>query len=168
MTDANLVDLIIAALLAMFIWNKIPAVIVAILVSLSFFALSIVTATDVLRGLGDPVVILIAALVVMGAGLEVSGVTTWAVQQLGQRAGRFVDPSQIATEHKANVIDVHPSRTFNSAAHRDKEIELLVEVRGPEVAVKMLEAIKAKGYEVTRHAAACALGGCRKQIHFKR
>lgn len=87
MTDANLVYLIIAASLAMFIWNKIPAVIVAILVSLSLFALGIVTATDVLRGLGDPVVILIAALFVMGAGLEASGVTTWAGQQLVLRAG---------------------------------------------------------------------------------
>ncbi|HYN62658.1 MAG TPA: threonine ammonia-lyase [Rubrivivax sp.] len=70
------------------------------------------------------------------------------------RAGSFVDLSQIAAEHKANVIDIHQSRTFTSAAHRDKEIELLVEVRGPEVAAKMLEAIKAKGYEVTQHAAA--------------
>jgi threonine dehydratase len=70
------------------------------------------------------------------------------------RAGSFVDLSQIAADHKANVIDVHQSRTFTSAAHRDKEIELLVEVRGPEVAAKMLEAIKAKGYEVTQHAAA--------------
>jgi hypothetical protein len=117
-------------------------------------ALGIVTATDVLRGLGDSVAILIAALFVMGAGLEASGVTTWAGQQLGQRGGGFGDLSQIAADHKANVIDIHPSRTFTSAAHRDKEIELLAELRGPEVAVKILEAIKAKGYEVTQHAAA--------------
>ena len=86
MSDTNIVYLIIAAALGMFIWNKIPAVIVSILVSLSLFALGIVTATDVLRGLGDPVVILIAALFVMGAGLEASGVTTWAGQQLVQRS----------------------------------------------------------------------------------
>jgi di/tricarboxylate transporter len=86
MSEATIVYLIIAAALAMFIWNKIPAVIVSMLVSFSLFALGIVTANDVLRGLGDPVVILIAALFVMGAGLEASGVTTWAGQLLVNRA----------------------------------------------------------------------------------
>ena len=69
------------------------------------------------------------------------------------RAGSFVDLAQIAADHQANVIDIHQSRTFTSGAHRDKEIELLVEVRGPEVAAKMLQAIQAKGYDVTQHAA---------------
>lgn len=91
MNDMQVVFAIIAISLAMFIWQKIPAVIVAVCVSLALFFTGIVTAQEVLAGLGDPVVILIAGLFVVGAGLEVSGVTTWAGQQLVNRAGGSVN-----------------------------------------------------------------------------
>ena len=81
-TDIAIVFAVIIAALALFIWQKIPAVIVAVLVSLALFVAGILSPGEVLAGLGDPVVILIAGLFVVGAGLEVSGVTTWAGQQL--------------------------------------------------------------------------------------
>lgn len=87
MSDQYIVFTIIGVALAMFIWQRVPAVIVAIGVSLVLFFTGIVTAREVLAGLGDPVVIMIAGLFVVGAGLEVSGVTTWAGQQLVNRAG---------------------------------------------------------------------------------
>ena len=87
MSDQHIVFTIIGIALAMFIWQRVPAVIVAIGVSLVLFFTGIVTAQEVLAGLGDPVVIMIAGLFVVGAGLEVSGVTTWAGQQLVNRAG---------------------------------------------------------------------------------
>jgi di/tricarboxylate transporter len=86
-SDANIVFAVILGALALFIWNKIPAVIVALGVSLALFAAGILSAGEVLAGLGDPVVILIAGLFVIGAGLEVSGVTTWAGQLLVEKAG---------------------------------------------------------------------------------
>ncbi|MBL8526083.1 MAG: SLC13 family permease [Burkholderiales bacterium] len=78
---------VIIAALALFIWNKIPAVIVAIGVSLALFFSGILTGGEVLAGLGDPTVILIAGLFVVGAGLEASGVTTWAGQVLVAKSG---------------------------------------------------------------------------------
>ena len=86
MNDMHIVFAIIAAALGLFIWQKIPAVVVAVCVSLALFFTGIITAQEVLAGLGDPVVILIGGLFVVGAGLENSGVTTWAGQQLVNRA----------------------------------------------------------------------------------
>jgi di/tricarboxylate transporter len=86
MSDANIVFAVIVAALALFIWGRIPAVIVAVGVSLSLLAFGILTPAQVLAGLGDPVVIMIAGLFVVGAGLEASGVTTWAGQQLVERS----------------------------------------------------------------------------------
>jgi di/tricarboxylate transporter len=85
-SDSTIVFAVILAALALFIWNKIPAVIVAICVSLSLFFSGILTGPEVLAGLGDPTVILIAGLFVVGAGLEASGVTTWAGQQLVEKS----------------------------------------------------------------------------------
>lgn len=87
MSDATIVFAVILAMLALFIWQRIPAVIVALLASLVLFFTGMVTAGEVLAGLGDPVVILIAGLFIVGAGLEVSGVTTWAGQLLVEKAG---------------------------------------------------------------------------------
>jgi di/tricarboxylate transporter len=82
----TIVFTVIMAALALFIWNKIPAVIVAVCVSLALFFSGILTGPEVLAGLGDPTVILIAGLFVVGAGLEASGVTTWAGQLLVEKS----------------------------------------------------------------------------------
>ena len=68
MSDSTIVFAVILGALALFIWNKIPAVIVAIGVSLALFFSGILTGAEVLAGLGDPTVILIAGLFVVGAG----------------------------------------------------------------------------------------------------
>ncbi|HRY24984.1 MAG: SLC13 family permease [Geminicoccaceae bacterium] len=87
MSDAAIVALIIPAALALFIWNRVPAVIVGVGVSLALFATGVITASQALAGLGDPTVILIAGLFVVAAGLEAAGVTTWAGQKLVETAG---------------------------------------------------------------------------------
>ena len=87
MTDATIVALVILAALALFIWNRLPAVIVGVGVSLALFATGVITANQALSGLGDPTVILIAGLFVIAAGLDAAGVTTWAGQKLVETAG---------------------------------------------------------------------------------
>ena len=87
MSDSTIVFAVILSALVLFIWNKIPAVVVAIGVSLALFFTGVLTGAEVLAGLGDPTVILIAGLFVVGAGLEASGVTTWAGQLLVEKSG---------------------------------------------------------------------------------
>lgn len=79
--------LIIAAAVVLFVWNRVPVVIVAMGVALALWATGVLSLNDSLAGLGDPAVIFIASLFVVSAGLERTGVTTWAGQQLIARAG---------------------------------------------------------------------------------
>jgi di/tricarboxylate transporter len=78
MSDVTIVFTLIAVALALFIWNKIPAVIVGIGVSLALFFTGILSANEALAGFGDPTVVLVAGLFVISTGLETAGVTTWA------------------------------------------------------------------------------------------
>lgn len=73
--------LLLLVVVALFIWNRLPVAIVAILTSLTLWAIGILPLTDALAGFGDPVVILIASLFVVSEGID-SGVTTWAGQLL--------------------------------------------------------------------------------------
>jgi di/tricarboxylate transporter len=73
---------IIATAMVLFAWNRVPAVAVAVCTSLALYFTGILTMQETLAGFGDPVVILIAALVAVAAGLEIAGVGTWAGQLL--------------------------------------------------------------------------------------
>jgi len=79
--------LIIAAIVLMFIWDRVPVVIVAIGTSLALYATSVLSMQQALAGFGDPTVLFIAALFVVSAGLEATGVTAWAGQLLIAQAG---------------------------------------------------------------------------------
>jgi di/tricarboxylate transporter len=79
--------IIIAVAVVLFIWNRIPVVVVAMLTALALWATGVLTLPQALGGLGDPAVIFIASLFVVSSGLEVTGVTAWAGQLLIRGAG---------------------------------------------------------------------------------
>lgn len=87
MSDVAITFAIIAAAVALFVWNRVPVALVAIATPLALYLTGVLGAGDALAGLGDPVVIFIAALLVVSAGLEAAGVTTWAGQILVEKAG---------------------------------------------------------------------------------
>ena len=78
---------IISVAVALFIWNKLPVVFVAILVSLLLWATGVLPLGSALAGFGDPAVIFITCLFVVSAALEMTGVTAWAGQLLIRGAG---------------------------------------------------------------------------------
>src|SRR5262245_26309290 len=78
---------IIAAAMVLFAWNPVPAAVVAVCTSLALYFTGILTMQETLAGFGDPVVILIAALLAIGAGLESAGVGAWAGQLLIRHTG---------------------------------------------------------------------------------
>ena len=88
MSDVTVVFALIVVALVLFIWQKIPAVLVAIIVPLVLFFTGILNANQAMGGFGDPTVVFIAALFVVGAGLEAAGVTTWAGQMIVEKAGQ--------------------------------------------------------------------------------
>jgi di/tricarboxylate transporter len=82
MSDVALVFLIVAGTIALFVWNRLPVVVVAMGSALALHLTGLLTLEAALAGFGDPVVMFIAALFVVTAGLEATGVTTWAGQQV--------------------------------------------------------------------------------------
>ena len=87
MSDIGVIGLIIAVVIVLFVTNKVPVVIVAMLTPLALWATGILTLNQAMAGFGDPAVIFIAALFVVSAGLEQTGVTAWAGKLLIAKAG---------------------------------------------------------------------------------
>ncbi|QPB21723.1 SLC13 family permease [Rhizobium sp. 007] len=79
---------IVAGAVVLFVWNKLPVVLVAIMTAMALWASGVLTVEQALAGFGDPAVIFIASLFVISAGLEVTGVTAWAGQLLIRGAGK--------------------------------------------------------------------------------
>lgn len=73
---------ILGVTLVLFIWDKIRPDLVALLALLALFGVGVVDTRTALSGFGDPAVVMIAALFVVGEGLSRSGVTAWVSQQV--------------------------------------------------------------------------------------
>ncbi len=87
MSDAALSLLVLGAAVALLIWNRLPAALVAVLTALALASTGVLTQQQALAGFGDPVVIFIATLFVLSEGLQATGVTAWAGDRLLERAG---------------------------------------------------------------------------------
>ncbi len=69
------------------IWGRLPVMLVALMVPLALFASGILPLDQVFSGFGDTVIIFIASLFIVAAGLEASGVTAWVGKWLSSRGG---------------------------------------------------------------------------------
>src|SRR5215467_5579347 len=78
---------IIMAAMVLFVWNRVPAAVVAVGAALALFFAGVLTMQEALGGFGDPVVVLIAALLAIATGLEIAGVGAWAGQLLIRHTG---------------------------------------------------------------------------------
>ena len=87
MSDIAITFTIIAAIVVLFVWDRLPVVLVALGTTLALYATGVLDIGQALAGLGDPAVIFIAALFVVSAGLDATGVTAWAGQILIAGAG---------------------------------------------------------------------------------
>ncbi len=87
MTDAAVVYLVLGGLIALFVWNKLPVEIVAMAAPLVLLATGVISVQQAFAGFGDTTVIFIAALFIVSAGIDSTGVTTWAGQWMVAKAG---------------------------------------------------------------------------------
>ncbi|HEX6021397.1 MAG TPA: SLC13 family permease, partial [Solirubrobacter sp.] len=87
MSDATITYLVLAAVVVLFAWGRVPTAIVAIGVALALWATGVLKLDQALAGFGDPTVIFIASLFVVSEGLDATGVTAWAGQRLIAVAG---------------------------------------------------------------------------------
>ena len=78
---------IVVAIVVLFVSNRVPVVLVALGTALALYLTGVTNLSQSLSGLGDPAVILVAALFVVSVGLEAAGVTAWIGQALIAHAG---------------------------------------------------------------------------------
>ena len=87
MNDIAITLSIIGLALVLFAWNPVPAVVIAIGASMALYFTGVLTMPEALTGFGDPVVLLIAALLAIAVAVETTGVGAWAGQLLLRLSG---------------------------------------------------------------------------------
>jgi di/tricarboxylate transporter len=85
--DGTVSLLILGLTVVLFVWNRLPVEVVAVLTALALWATGVLDFTEVLAGFGDPVVIFIATLFVVSEAVDSTGVTAWAGQTIVRYAG---------------------------------------------------------------------------------
>jgi di/tricarboxylate transporter len=85
--DGTVSLLILGLTVVLFVWNRLPVEVVAVLTALALWATGVLDFTAVLAGFGDPVVIFIATLFVVSEAVDSTGVTAWAGQAIVRYAG---------------------------------------------------------------------------------
>lgn len=73
--------------MVLFVWNKLPVELVALGAALSLYATGVLELNQSLAGFGEPTVVLITSLFIVSEGLDATGTTAWAGQQLIARSG---------------------------------------------------------------------------------
>src|SRR5215468_5074542 len=96
MSDIWITLLIIGLVLVLFAWNPVPAAVVATGAALALFFTGVLTMPEALTGFGDPVVVLIAALLAIAVAVEITGVGAWAGQLLLRLGGRSENTLMVA------------------------------------------------------------------------
>ena len=86
LTDIWTVFAIIAAVIVLFVWDRLPVIVVCIGCGLSLWATGVLTLPQSLAGFGDPATVFVASLFVASAALEKTGITAWAGPGAGPRA----------------------------------------------------------------------------------
>jgi di/tricarboxylate transporter len=86
-TEIWIVFAIIAGVVALFMWDRLPVIAVCMACSLALWATGLLTLPQSLAGFGDPAVLFIASLFVVSGGLDRAGVTAWAGQLLISQVG---------------------------------------------------------------------------------
>ncbi len=86
-TDIAIAFAILAGVVVLFVSGRVPVGLVAIGAAIALWATGLLPLEVALAGFSDPAVIFIASLFVVSEALDATGVTTWAGQQLIDRAG---------------------------------------------------------------------------------
>ncbi|WP_116996593.1 SLC13 family permease [Desertimonas flava] len=87
MSDMTISFCVLAGVVVLFVSNLIPVELVAIGAALTLYATDVLTLDETIGGFGDSSVVFIATLFVVSEGLDATGVTAWAGQQMMNRVG---------------------------------------------------------------------------------
>lgn len=104
MADSTIVFLVLGGLVVLFIVDVVPSEVAAMAGALTLWATGVLDADQTVAGFGNPTVIFVAALLVVAAALDASGVTAWAGQLLVGVAGDSHRKLTVATMALAALV----------------------------------------------------------------
>jgi di/tricarboxylate transporter len=107
---------ILAVTVALLVWGRVPAEVVAIGSALALYLTDVLTLPEAFAGLSDPTVVLIASLFVVGEGLARTGVTTWIGHLLVRLSRRKAVALLVVMVLGAAVLSAFVSNTGTVAA----------------------------------------------------
>jgi di/tricarboxylate transporter len=87
LTEIWIVFAIIAAVIGLFVWDRLPVIAVCIGCAMALWATGVLTISQALAGFGDPATVFVASLFVISGALEKTGLTAWTGQTLARGAG---------------------------------------------------------------------------------
>lgn len=127
MSEITIVFLIIAAVVALFMWDRLPVVIVCLACALSLWASGILTLNQSLAGFGDPATLFIASLFVVSGALEATGITAWTGRFLTTVAG--TDRTRLLVSMMVLVGVLSALITLNGAVAALMPVVIVIAVR---------------------------------------
>jgi len=86
-TDIWIVFAIIACVIALFVWDRLPVIAVCVGCAMALWATGVLTLNQALAGFGDPATVFVTSLFVVSGALEKTGLTAWTGQVLARGAG---------------------------------------------------------------------------------
>lgn len=111
MADSTIVFIVLLVVVVLFIANRLPVEIVAMATALTLWATDVLDLGEALAGFGNPTVLFVASLLVVGAALDATGVTSWAGQRLGAHSRdsrrRLVVSTMLLSAALTSLITVH-------------------------------------------------------------
>ena len=121
MFDPSVIVLVILAVtVALFVSDRLPLDLVSLMALSALMLTGVLTPTEALAGFSNPIVLMIAGLFVVGAGLQSSGVTAWLGEQLTKVGG--------STERRLVVVIMIASAVASSFMSSTGTVAILMPV----------------------------------------
>lgn len=119
-SDAVLVIAILAVTVVLFVSDRVPLDVVSLLSMAALMLSGVLTTDEALAGFANPIVLMIAGLFVVGAGLQSSGVTDWIGVQLTRFGG--------STERRLMIVVMAASAVASSFMSSTGTVAILMPV----------------------------------------
>lgn len=144
MSDAALSLLVLAVVVVLFVWNRLPVELVALGSALLLYATGVLTADQVFAGFGDPVVVFVAALFVVSTALQTTGLTAWTGRRLASMVGTGTHSLLLASMVLAAVMSA--LITVNGAVAALLPLVVMLGVRAGQVPSRLVMPLAFAGH----------------------
>jgi di/tricarboxylate transporter len=136
LTDTTIIFAIIATVVGLFVWGRLPVMLVALMVPLALFLTGVLPLNEVFAGFGDTVIVFIAGLFVVAAGLEASGITAYVGQWLSRIVG--ASPVRLSVYTVVIVALLSPLISMSGAVTALVPVAVLLALRMDQLPSKFL------------------------------